>query len=504
MTALPHNALDQSIGRAVAWTAAARWSTQIVTWASTIVVARLLTPYDYGLVGMAGLYLCLATLISQTGIGQAVLTFRDLTRRQIAELNTVALLIGTALIGLSCLLASPIARFFSSPPLRAVIIVASIMYVLNAFQVVPLAILQKELRFKLLASMDTARVICQIVVTIVLAWLNFRYWSLVLGTIAGCLTGMVLALYFARHEFVIPRFARLRRELTFGRHTLTGGLAWYVYDNADFGIAGRVLGGVPLGNYTVAWQIASAPVAQIANLVTGVMPAFFSAVQSNKAELRRYLLRISEVLSLATVPASIGIALTADYLVPVVLGPKWHGAIGPLRLLGIFIAVRCLAVIPNKLLSAIGDTRFTMWATIGSAIVMPIAFLIGSRWGASGIAAAWVIAYPPMMAPMFFRAFQKTETHVKEYFSAVLPALAASAVMAAAVILIRTIVPAMSHSSVYLFLLVIIGMASYTGALFIFFRPRVRRIMSAVRQMRDEKQHTKELMVPELGLAGEL
>jgi O-antigen/teichoic acid export membrane protein len=494
MTVFPSgDSLDRSMARAVAWNAAAKWSSQILSWVSTIVVARLLTPYDYGVVGMAGLYLALATLISQTGIGGAVLTFRDLTRRQLAELNTVALLIGTTLVGLSCLLALPIARFFSSPPLRAVILVASITYLLNGFQVIPQALLQKELRFRLLASIDTTRVVCQIVVTIVLAWLNFRYWSLVLGGISSCLTGTILTVYFRRHEFAMPRFARLRRELTFGRHTLTGGLAWYVYDNADFGVAGRVLGGVPLGNYTIAWQIASAPVAQIANLVTGVMPAFFSAVQGSKAELRRYLLRLTEVLSLATIPASIGIALTADYLVPVVLGPKWHGAIGPLRLLGIFIAVRCLAVIPSKLLSAIGDTRFTMWATIGWAIVMPIAFLMGSRWGASGIAAAWVIAYPPMMAPMFFRAFQKTETNVKEYFSAVLPALAASAVMAAAVILIRTIVPASPHSSVYLFLLVIIGMASYTGALFIFFRARITRVVYAVRYMRKEKKHSEEL-----------
>src|SRR5689334_5092279 len=99
MTALPGNSLGQSLGRAVAWNAAARWSSQILIWVSTIVVARLLTPYDYGLVGMAGLYLLLATLIGQTGIADAVVALRDLTSRQIAELNTTALLIGAGLTG---------------------------------------------------------------------------------------------------------------------------------------------------------------------------------------------------------------------------------------------------------------------------------------------------------------------------------------------------------------------------------------------------------------------
>lgn len=494
MSYTPSNSsLDQSIGRAVAWTAAARWSTQIVTWASTIIVARLLTPYDYGLVGMAGLYLCLATLISQTGIGQAVLTFRDLTRRQIAELNTIALLIGTGLVGLSCLLAFPIARFFSSPSLYPVIIVASVNYVLNGFQVVPQALLQKELRFKLLASIETVRSICQMIVTFVLAWLHFGYWSLIFGAIVSSLIGTVLSLYFKRHPFAIPRVKLLRRELRFGRHTLTGSLAWYIYDNADFGVAGRVLGGMPLGNYTVAWQIACTPVGQIASLATGVMPAFFSAVQASKAELRRYLLRVTEVLSLATVPASLGIALTADYLIPVVLGPKYHGAIGPLRLLGVFVAVRCLAEIPPRLLNAIGDSRFTMWVTIASAIVMPISFLIGSRWGASGIAAAWVVAYPPMLVPIYYRTFKRTETQVREYFSAILPALSASVIMAIVVLLIRRMVPLGSHSIINLLLLVLAGVFSYAGALFVLFRPRVTRVVRALRHMRQEKQQGDEL-----------
>src|SRR5258707_11699983 len=136
--------LDRSLAHAVAWNAAARWGSQIVSWAATIIVARLLTPYDYGLLGMAALYLNLAMLISQVGIGDAVIALRDLTSRQIAELNTLSLLLGVVLTGLSCALALPLARFFSTPPLSGVIVVASVMYLIAAFQVVPKALLQKE------------------------------------------------------------------------------------------------------------------------------------------------------------------------------------------------------------------------------------------------------------------------------------------------------------------------------------------------------------------------
>lgn len=484
--------LDRSMTHAVAWNAAARWATQLFTWASTIVVARLLTPYDYGLVGMAGLYLSLATLVSQTGVEDAIIALSDLGSHQLAELNTVAMLIGLTLVGLSCALAPALARFFSAPPLTIVVIVASSMYIVNAFQVVPRALLKKALRFKLLAGIQTTQVLCQMVVTILLAWLGFRYWSLVFGTIASCVTATILLLCWRRHGFAVPHFRRLGRELKYTGHVLVSGITWYAYDNSDFAVAGRVLGAVPLGNYTVAWNVGSAPVEKITNLVTGVTPAFFSAVQNDKPELRRYLLRLTEILALFTLPASVGIALTADYLVPVLFGPKWYGAIGPLRLLGIFFSVRSLVTILPNLLTAIRDARFVMWSMIAAVIAMPVAFVIGSRWGTTGIAAAWVVAYPPLTIPLYWRVFRKTEMRAREYLSAVMPALSASAVMASIVVLARVVSPFKPHSLPGLCFLVLAGGLSYVGALLSLHYQRVLRVIRALKRIRSAPADTEQ------------
>jgi PST family polysaccharide transporter len=429
---------------------------------------------------MAGLYLTLATVIGQIGIADAVVALRDLTRRQIAELNTVSVLMGLGLAGLSCALALPLARFFSAPPLRAVIMISSGANLVNAFQVVPRALLCKELRFKLLASIETVRCLCQVLVTVLFAWLKFQYWSLVLGGIASCVTASILTAYWKQHEFAIPNIAQLRRELKFARQVLLSGVAWYAYNNADFGIAGRVLGEAALGNYSVAWTIACAPVEKIANLVTGVTPAFFSAVQTDKSELSRYLLRLTEVLSYVTVPASIGIALVADYLVPVLLGPKWAGVVGPLRLLGFFFAFRSNATILPNLLTAIGDARFVMWATIGAAMIMPIAFLIGSRWGTVGIAAAWVIAYPIIIIPLYHRVLRITGLNWKKYVSVLTPAVRASAIMASVVLLVRSLMKGMPSSLGGLSLLTTCGAMSYAGALFAFHRSRLTSLIRVI------------------------
>ena len=473
--------LDHSMAHAVAWNAAARSIAQILSWVSTIFVARLLTPYDYGLIGMAGLYLNLAMLTTQVGIANTILVFPDLTAERIAQLNALSLYIGMALVGLSCAIAYPLSRFFAAPPLFAVIAVSSVWYIFSSFQVVPRALLQKELRFSLLAGIETARVFFQVVLTVLFAWLGFRYWSLVIGYLGGSAFASLLTLLCKRQSFAWPHFRQLRREIKYSVQTLLSFMASFAYDNADFMVAGRVLGEVPLGNYTVAWNVSSAPVEKISNLVTGVTPAYFSAMQENKAELRRYLLRITEILSYITIPASLGLALSADLLVHVLLGSKWDGVIGPLRFLGIFVAFRSVTTILPTLLTAVGRTSFVMKATVGAAILMPVAFYLGSHWGTVGIAAAWVVAYPIITAPLFYEAMRVTDLRLKEYLAALVPALHASLLVALVVLLARRFFLQQSRPLFALVIVIVLAIFIYIGALLTFHRPRTLQMIATAK-----------------------
>jgi len=476
--------LDHSMARALAWNTAAKTLSQLFSWASTIVVARLLTPYDYGLVGMAGVYLALATVVSQSGIGNTVLYVRDLTNRQIAELNSLSIGVGLFLTALTCALAVPLAYFFSTPPLRSVVLVAGVTYLIDSFQTVPRALLQKNLRFKLLSSIETTRFFFQALCCMTLALLHFRYWSLVLGHILGTLLSVVLTLCWKRNPFAWPHLENIRREVRYAGHVLFSAIAGYVYANADFAVAGRALGAVPLGNYSVAWNIASVPVDKISALFTGVTPAFFSAIQNDLAELRRYLLRLTEALSLVTIPASIGLALVSQPLIVVLLGPKWEEAVGPLRLLSVFIAVRSLATLLPNLLTSIGYARYVMWFTTSLAVGMPLAFVVGSHWGTNGIAAAWMIAYPLMLIPLYARTLRQLQMPFSDYLSAVFPAVSATVIMAIAVLVIRWLFFATLPPLPALVVSAFTGAATYLGALLVFHRHRVSRIVHMLKSIR--------------------
>jgi len=251
-------------------------------------------------------------------------------------------------------------------------------------------------------------------------------------------------------------------------------------------VAGRRLGQAALGAYTVAWTIASTPVEKITNLVTRVTPAFFSAVQHDKPELRRYLLRITEGLALLTFPASFGIALVADQFVPCVLGPKWVAAIIPLRLLGILAALRSITTLFPSILFTSRHSRFVMWNTIIAAVVCPAAFYYGSRWGTAGIAIAWLLLYPMITAPLVWRTFVTIELPLSVYLQSLLPALRASLVMAALVIAARMATPSAWPLAVRFGISIVTGAIAYAGILALADRRRLREFYGVLRSVRSE------------------
>ena len=439
--AIDRSVLDRSLFWALAYTGGVKWLAQAFAWASTLVVARLLTPEDYGLVSMATVYIGMITLVNEFGLGTAVITRRDLSNHALAQLNSLAVMVGLAALAVSCAAAEPLARFFEAPALRWVVIIMSLGFVMSAFQTVPGAILQKELRFKWLAFLEGWQAAIIGASMVLLAFLGFRYWTLVLGNLLGTAFTVAMVLSKRSHGFAWPRLRELGAALALSRHVALGRLAWYAQTNADFVVAGRVLGQAALGAYSIGWTLASVPVDKISAVVARVTPAFFSAVQTDLAAVRRYLLLLTEALALVTIPLALGVALAADDIVLLLLGEKWRAVIGPLRLLAVLASLRPIVSLLSPILNATGHSRFSMYKGVLDAIVLGAAFWLGSRWGTVGIAAAWLIAYPVLVVPVYWYAIRSVGMAAGEYMRVLGPALCASCVMAAAMVALRALLP---------------------------------------------------------------
>jgi O-antigen/teichoic acid export membrane protein len=478
--------LDKSLATGIAWTAASKWSSQLVSWASFIVVTRLLAPSDFGLVGMALLYCGLLQVVTDA-FGTAVTTLHDLTGEQLAQLNTLAVASGFLGFLISCGLAIPIGHFFRSPRLPLVVVVMSTMFLVSGLRTVPYSLLYRGMRFRLLSVLDAVQTVAQALTMLGLAWLGFRYWTLVLGNLVGAMVLAALQISRSPCGFAFPRFSAIKSALNFSRHIMVSSLSWYGYSNADFLIAGRMLGQSALGAYTLAWTLATIPLEKVTAVVSNVSYSYFSAAQKDHATLRRYLRILTEALSMVTFPATIGMALVARDFVQLVLGTKWQAAIAPLEILGLYASFRCIVTLLPSILNVTNESRFVMRTMQAALILMPTTFYITSRWGPVGIAYGWVIAYPVVALCLYRRAFRRINMPLRDYLGAIRPAVTGCLVMAAAVEILKQSLTSSFPPSVRLGLEVLSGGVAYVFILTVFYRDRCLAFWNFVKVMRNPK-----------------
>jgi teichuronic acid exporter len=475
--------LDRAVLHGTAWMGAAKWSTQLVSWVGTILVARILAPNDYGVVAMASVYLGLVALVSEFGIGTTVVTRRNVEGDQLAQFNTVALLLGVGSFLCSILFAAPLGVFFRSEELPLVIVVMSTTFAINALQVVPSATLRRELRFKTLAVIDIVRGLLVPIGTLVLAIIGLRYWALVGGAVLSSVASTAMILANRRHRLARPVWNGLRSNLRMSAEILVGRLAWFVYSSSDLVVAGRRLGEGPLGAYSLAVEVATTPTNKIFALLTEVTPALFAAVQHQRDALRRYFLNMTELLAFVCFPVGVGVSLVASDLVLVLLGPKWSAVAGPLTLLALYSTVRAITPLYGHIFVAAGDSRFAMRTAIVTAVVLPAAFVIGSRWGTTGIAASWMVAHPVLTLVMFARVRRILDLRGRDYLRALRLGLDGTIVMWIAVFALRA-VTLVEPPLVRLLAEILLGAVAFTLSTWLLHGARLREIVAWFRRTR--------------------
>ena len=467
-----HN-LDRRLLSGFAWTAAARWGSQCVSWGSLLLLARMLSPEDFGIYGMTSLFVSLVSTVSEFGIDSSIIASKDLTPVKIRQMHTVSVLLGVAGSVIALLAAAPLAVFFRTPVLKSVVPAMGLMFAIVGFRIVPQSLLLKELRFKAVSGAETANAVVQAAAALVFAWLGFRYWALVIGNLSGVAVMVILFCAIRPCGFSVPSLGEIRKELVFSQKVLVGRLAWFAYSNADFAVAGRRLGRAALGTYTMAWSIGNMPLDKLTTLVTRVTPSFLAKVQDDKDELRRYLRILVEGVSLITFPVAIGLALIADALMAGVFDPRWRGVAAPLRILALSVVLRSLSPLMTQVLYFGNDVSFAMWQTIAMAIVLPPSFWYAAQWGSVGIAMVWLCLVCPLLAgTVFARAMHNARMSFGEFCRAIGPAALASAAMAGVVLAMAWLMSGRAPLA-KLIAESTTGAAVYAALLLIFYRTRL-------------------------------
>lgn len=476
--------LDQRLVSSVAWTAAAKWGSQILSWACFLLVARLVSVRDFGLITMASAFLGVFAILGEFGISSTVVNLRRLDREQLRQLNGLSFLVGVSGFLVIVLVAHPMAMFFRAPELIWMAPVMGVGLVFTGIRGVPQGLLQRDLRFKLISGIEATQMCLQAGVTVALALLGRGYWALVLGALSGNACASLLPLIWSRPGFALPNWRHIASALRFSRAVTISSVCWYAYSNADFVVGGRMLGKAALGAYSMAWTLATLPAEKLASLVLRVMPGFLSNSQSDLPALRRYLCRVTEIIALVTIPAAIAIALTAAQFVPAVLGNRWRPAIVPLILLSMYGAMSSVCAILPPVLNAVGRPESGMWNALLKLLVLPPAFWVATRWGAAGIAAAWVCLYPLLSIPLLTATLRALELPLRRYLASLIPALSCSAAVVACVLLAGAIMPQDSPEWSRFAVKAVAALAGFAGGLVAFHPDLLRAYGQKIREAR--------------------
>ncbi|HEY4365574.1 MAG TPA: oligosaccharide flippase family protein [Bryobacteraceae bacterium] len=479
--------LDKKFAGGLAWTAGAKWATQVLTWASVFAVARLLSQSDVGIGDIAGMFTGLTNVLAEFGIATAVLHMPELDRKTLGQLHVFSLLLCTGLFGLSVLAAPGIALFFHSDHVM-LFVANNIGFLITGMQAVPFGLLQRDMDYRRIALLEAMAGIVTAIVTIVTAWYGWGYWALFAGANSGKFCGMVGLCYLKRVPFAWPRWSAIRKPVEMGRHVAIGRLAAAAYTFSDGIVIGRTMGEATLGTYRMAMNLASAPAEKISSLIMRTATPLFANVMNDPALTRRYYLIIVELLSLSVAPLMLGLVTVAPQAVSLVLSPKWIAATRPLQWLGLFMIFRVLGVVAEQVLVAQRLERFTMRMSVLSFVVMPVAFIFAARWnGPNGVAAAWITLSPVTIAPLLIILQNKISLTLREYAAALVPALLGSAVMCLGVFAIGRRLPSTWRLEFQLAVEVVAGGAVYAGFLLAFFRGRLQRYATFLAGLRKGK-----------------
>lgn len=482
MTAPPQS-LDRTLLSGMGWNASGRWVGQLISWSSTLVVLRFLTPADYGLVATGGILFSLITLLGDGGMRSAIVNRQERSTTTLHQLTTVSVLLGVAGMLVAMALAVPLAFFFREPRLTAVVMVVSASYAVLGFRVVPLAVLQRDLAFRILATNDLLMVMVTAITSVLVAWQGGGYWALIIAHVVGTTVATIAAWRAAPQALARPVWSEVRDAVRFGGHLMVSSVATWFRGSADTVIIGRWIGQGLLGAYRVAMDFAALPLEKVAGIILQVTAPVFAAVRNDKAALTRYLLLLTEGLAMLTWPLATGMIVVADLAVPVVLGEQWSAAVVPLMIFSAAAMIRIVSPLLNTVVLARGHSRLIARVSIVGAVVTVAAMIPATRWGVAGVATAWAISFPLVSAPILVVVLRDLGVPFNRYLLALLPTMLACAVEAGAVMAVRQLDPFDAWSPVLrLVVSIAVGGVGYGIATAFLSRQRVRQLYSLIRR----------------------
>jgi O-antigen/teichoic acid export membrane protein len=430
-----------------------------------LILARLLTPDEFGLAAMALTFSGLALVFTDLSLGAALVQRRHITEEDRSTVFWTTVATGAACTVAGVLLAGPIAALFAEPKVRWLIVAESFCFIIVALSATQAALMTRAMAFRGLELRDAGGNLLGAAVAIALAFGGFGAWAIIGQSLVAVAASTALLWSFATWR---PRFIFSKKSLQecggFGIKLFGSKLMGVVNTYADNVLVGRFLGAAALGTYAVAYNVMFSPITRLITPIQGVLIPVFSRLQDEPARLGQAWLRGSRLLALIAFPAFAGMIVVAPDFIPVLLGDRWSDAIPVVQLLCLAGAMQAVQTLQHSVLQARGKagTLFRFMAT--SSVMNVTAFALGLRWGIVGVAACFVVSRALLLPVLTWRTAREVGLSAWSLVRSLGVVIEASLLMVVAVLGARVLlIDAGLGAGLRLPLLVLVGFAVYGG-----------------------------------------
>lgn len=418
------------------WSVVGTAGRSVVSLGATAVLARLVSPADYGLLAMGGTLIVFLQVFADGGLSWASVQRERLAWDDVHALFAVNTLVGLGLWGACAVAAPAVAAFYGRQELIPLLAVMGGTFFLAGLGVQPLSLLRRQMQHRRTAVVDIVAMAGGAAIGIGAALRGLGLWALVLQAVGGRALHVVLLFVASGYRPGRPRWTpELQGLLAFGGWVAGYGFVNYFARNLDNVLVGKVLGAEELGFYTRAYFLMMLPTLLSTQAVTpAVLPAL-SRLQNDRVAFGRMYRRATVTVAAFAVPAAVGMLLTAPELVRLVYGPGWEPVVPLLVLLALAGIVQPVHNTMGWLFLAHGAARAMFWWGFGAAVGLSTAFFVGVRYGTEGVAAAYGIVMAVVISPAALIVAHRTVgLRLAETIRAVVPILMGTLVMAGAVL----------------------------------------------------------------------
>jgi O-antigen/teichoic acid export membrane protein len=475
--------INKQIFSGILWESITKFCIQIASWSSTIIVARLLDPSDYGIVAIAGIFTGLLIIISEFGLAQGLINAKNISNKDIDSIFWLSLILSLFLYALLFWAAPYIASYYDEPLLVEIIRVSGSMLIFASLKVVPVATLMRSLRFKYTAVTHMVAQAVNISTAITLAYNGFGPWALIYSVLASQVVQLIAFIpIYKRVPSLSFNVFGSNAIVLYGVKIVGARLLEYVtYESSTF-IISSFMGQIKVGYFNMANTISRMPLDKIGSIFNGVTFPAVSKVQDNPQHVTEIYLNLLKYLLIFAIPVFFSIFIVADDLILFLLTDKWVPIIGILKILLLVNVFRMIGMLVPSVLNGMGYAGLVLKFRMVTAVVIPSALLVGINFGLEGAVLSLALIYPVLETYIAMVLCKKLNITVSQFLKIVLPPIGGGAVMISVALLIEGYL--IDLDLLYrIFIVVLASGFSYLIFLYSYYRKQIPEIRKALLEL---------------------